>query len=147
MSIAPPKQITPSVAGTNTAGQVISFPHTYVTSNDIVVAITASGGAVTTYTGQTGFTVSGTAQNGSLGTQVYTSGSVTITAAVPTTSTIVVICDYPMDLSNDMMERFTNAGSPIDGPFSHSGWGFNQKLVAQQENYTGHPEATASNLP
>ena len=147
MSIAPPKQITPSVAGTATAGQVVAFPHTFVNPNDIVVSITASGGAVTNYTNQTGFSVSGTAQNGSLGTQVYTSGNVTITSAVPTTSTIVLTCDYPMDLSNDLMERFTNAGSPIDGPLSHSGWGFNQKLVAQQENYTGHPEVTASNLP
>ena len=77
-----------NVLGTNVAGQVVPFPYRFFNNSDLTVqTLNLLNGAVVTLAINTGYTVTG-ADN-------IAGGSVTVIAAVPTTSEIVVVRNLP----------------------------------------------------
>lgn len=77
-----------NVLGTNVAGQVVPFPYRFFTNSDLTVqTLNLLNGAVATLAINTDYTVTG-ADN-------IAGGSVTVIAAVPTTSEIVVVRNLP----------------------------------------------------
>ena len=140
MSQKPHTTKTTTVAGTNAANQQVTHTLPFIKALDLIVTVTTNLGVVSTLSASGGYTVSGTASAG-----IFTGGTITVTNAVPTTSTITISSIYPPGTSNDILRRWVDRGTPIDGEFANDDVVKPALLTTQRRTFTQKEPSTLAN--
>ena len=140
MSNTPTKKTT-TAAGTNAANQTVTHSQPYVKKVDLVVIATAQNGSKTTLVLGTDYTVADNAGGGT----VKTGGVITLINTLPMTSTVSIAHNYPVDASNDILQRWYEEGCPIDGELATDDRGASALQTSQKRLNTLKTRSTASN--